>query len=624
MSEPIFKRGLQSKVSNLPVEDGSLIFGYDNSSNFSTFQFDQSVNGALKRLGVTVACSGTSDYSKNALALNGSSLDEIIQQVSNDRAFIELEPTTNNIVQLKRLNGEVVQKTVDNVSNATSATISSTAEIAKNSNLLSGYGIATATSGSSATFSNKIPFLNQDSGLEIGSSLDFHGDSTQRDYSIRLNGTSLGNLKIESSNPSTITAAFFDGIAKDSQALSGSSLEDILSKVGDSDKYLPLAGGEMEGILSLFKNQNSDNYSGALNSNNSNIYNINNLYFSAASNGINNTINFYKDSGHVDSLWSRNGILYYSPNRSFTSEGEENIVLHSKNINDYAAQVEHTHGLASSSLVISIPSVETGGWNLIDEKINNGSSPSGFTLKTIKTNGLTPDWMFNNASGLAFGGDSYRAVITVPYLNPGIRIAGGNGTSPRWFFSITGTNGNSYDLDSFITSSGLENINADSATRIISSGKSIANNFTFRTGIPLSSGWSNFPIWQLVNSQKPELIDYKNKNVSILHLDGETQRHDIVALNEPNSGLIYATGTTAVGSSSRIERILDGGNYGSLISDLNKHVNLNDGFTAQTNVKLDGGNYAFGSTVEEGGEDGNPEQSIEIYVTGTTLVINTI
>lgn len=173
-------------------------------------------------------------------------------------------------------------------------------------------------------------------------------------------------------------------------------------------------------------------------------------------------------------------------------------------------------------------------------------------------------------------------------------------------------------LESFNTG----NVSADSATRIVSSSKSIANNFTIRTGIPTSSGWTQYPIYPISTTTDPNLIDYKGKSMSVLHMDGGAQRHDIVALNGANNGLIYATATSAGTTSSRIERILDGGNYGSLITNLNKQVTFSNGLKAQSNVQMDGGNFSTGSTVTTG----NGETSfsdVKIYVNGNTLVIST-
>lgn len=172
-------------------------------------------------------------------------------------------------------------------------------------------------------------------------------------------------------------------------------------------------------------------------------------------------------------------------------------------------------------------------------------------------------------------------------------------------------------LESFNSGS----VSADSATRIVPSIRSIANNFTIRTGIPTSSGWNQHPAYHLCNTTKPELTSYKGKNVSLLHMDGGAQRHDIVALNSANDGLLYATASSADGS-ARIERILDGGNYGSLITNLSKQVTFSNGLKVQTNVQMDGGNFSTGSTVTTGNGEATIS-NIKIKVEGDTLIITT-
>lgn len=388
------KRGLESNVSSLPKEDGSLIFGYNTAAVPATMQLDQNIGGTVQRLNLSVANSGTSDYSKNSSALEGSSLSQILDSSQQKNAFIELDNTTNDIVKLTRASGSTVQKIIDNVAH------SSTSSYSVNAGSLQGHILSTLSSGTSADFSNKIPYIDSNGVTEISRYIDFHGDSTSRDFSIRLDTGVASNLIITGPSASTVTANYFNGVAKDSNALSGSSLQQI--------------------------------------------------------------------------------------------------------------------------------------------------------------------------------------------------------------------------LDSF----NFDNVAADSATRLISSTKSIANNFTIRTGIP-TSGWTQYPIYPIYNTNEPDLIDYKGKNLSILHMDGGAQRHDIVALNGVNDGLIYATATSAGTTASRIERILDGGNYGSLITNLNKKVTFADGLKAQKNVDMDGGNFVTGdSSSGEDWPDGS-NVAIKIFVSGNKLVIKT-
>ena len=128
------KRGQESKVSSLAKEDGSLIFSFDGA-NDSTVRLDQTVNGTVQRLGIAV------NKAKNADALGGSSLSQVLASAGGGNAFTGLETTTNNKIKLTRANGKTVEKTINNVSNASSASFASTAILA-----------STATNASTADY----------------------------------------------------------------------------------------------------------------------------------------------------------------------------------------------------------------------------------------------------------------------------------------------------------------------------------------------------------------------------------------------------------------------------------------------------------------------------------------
>lgn len=129
------KRGRVENLPKLAVEDGSLIFAYDTKSPTSTVLVDVGET----RYELSAATAKKADDSN---ALGGSSLQNIVDKIDNatgdGTAFIGLDTTTNNKVKLTRANGTTVEKTINNVSNA------STADYAKVSNK-----IGTGTVGSS-------------------------------------------------------------------------------------------------------------------------------------------------------------------------------------------------------------------------------------------------------------------------------------------------------------------------------------------------------------------------------------------------------------------------------------------------------------------------------------------
>ena len=129
------KRGRVENLPKLAVEDGSLIFAYDTKSPTSTVLVDVGET----RYELSAATAKKADDSN---ALGGSSLQNIVDKIDNatgdGTAFTGLDTTTNNKVKLTRANGTTVEKTINNVSNA------STADYAKVSNK-----IGTETIGSS-------------------------------------------------------------------------------------------------------------------------------------------------------------------------------------------------------------------------------------------------------------------------------------------------------------------------------------------------------------------------------------------------------------------------------------------------------------------------------------------
>lgn len=81
----------------------------------------------------------------NAQSLQGSSLSQILNAVGNGNAFTGLDTTTNNKIKLTRANGGTVEKTINNVSNATSASVAK---------LISPFENATANASRNVWFSD--------------------------------------------------------------------------------------------------------------------------------------------------------------------------------------------------------------------------------------------------------------------------------------------------------------------------------------------------------------------------------------------------------------------------------------------------------------------------------------
>lgn len=104
----------------------------------------------------------------------------------------------------------------------------------------------------------------------------------------------------------------------------------------------------------------------------------------------------------------------------------------------------HSHGLAHQDFTVILTDDDT---NLKWTRLGNQNG-EGFWLKSIRGQAKAPAWFLPDFSaGIAFGGFNTKGVISVKYYQPGIRFAGGNGDAPVWYFTITGSNNKTYDLN---------------------------------------------------------------------------------------------------------------------------------------------------------------------------------
>lgn len=104
----------------------------------------------------------------------------------------------------------------------------------------------------------------------------------------------------------------------------------------------------------------------------------------------------------------------------------------------------HSHGLAHQDFTVKLSNDDT---NLKWTRLGNQNG-EGFWLKSIRGQAKAPAWFLPDYSaGIAFGGENTKGIISVKYSQPGVRFAGGNGDAPVWYFTITGSNDKSYDLN---------------------------------------------------------------------------------------------------------------------------------------------------------------------------------
>ena len=200
---------------------------------------------------------------------------------------------------------------------------------------------------------------------------------------------------------------------------------------GHTHNYLPLSGGTMTGVLTLKGSLYEDSYTGALNANNSNIYNLNSIYTADVSDGASEGIHFYRDSTHVDSLWANGGDLLFVPNRALgtttTKENSQKVARFTANPTSGQVVITDgtTGGIKSSGYTIaaSVPS----GAKFTDNNTTytfaggNGSftvTPSGGSAQTISI-GKPATAGTADQLGTATVGGSTQPI----YLNAGVPTA---------------------------------------------------------------------------------------------------------------------------------------------------------------------------------------------------------
>lgn len=108
----------------------------------------------------------------------------------------------------------------------------------------------------------------------------------------------------------------------------------------------------------------------------------------------------------------------------------------------------HTHTLSSLGMYVEIPSTTTGGWDMIGKDY-----ATDVWIKAVQGSMNAPSWYAPFfASGIAFGGEGTKAVISLSRSSSKVRFAAGTGTSPQWWLGLRGTKNKEYDLNNIPTS----------------------------------------------------------------------------------------------------------------------------------------------------------------------------
>lgn len=150
--------------------------------------------------------------------------------------------------------------------------------------------------------------------------------------------------------------------------------------------------------------------------------------------------------------WNNNTLISLNPSLTVDtslSDTSTNPVQNKVIYNALAdkSATSHTHTLSSLGMYTTLSNTTTGGWDMIGKDY-----ATGVWIKALKGALNAPSWYAKNfAAGIAFGGGNKKAVISLSNSLPNVCFASGYGTSPQWWFSLTGTKEKEYNLDNIPT-----------------------------------------------------------------------------------------------------------------------------------------------------------------------------
>lgn len=557
------KRGQEDKVSSLAKEDGSLIFSL-NGANDSTLRLDQSVDGTVQRLGIAV------DKAKNADALGGSSLSQVLASAGGSGiAFTGLDTTTNNKIKLTRANGGTVEKIINNVSNASSASFASTAT-------LTAYPQGFESHITSATWGNTT-----------GTFLTGWHTSSGGDVAFMNNNPSSGKVSMK------LDGYFYQNEGAN-RVLDTSDAASYVKKAGDTmTGLLTLKIGSQQGVKlgSAWMTSASD-------TNGEFVFQNGHFRFGASDWNYDkwaglkyDADNKYVYLGIADgTIFTANkpqsGGLLFTPGISGIYIGGTTTtrVATSSDLSNYVAK--------SGDTMTGALNFANSTWNKVGDNVKIGDHNIAGSLGIIGVNGQTRiDWcQYDDVS-------KYQSIVY-----DGIKLAT-SGTFKADYFDGTIANATSAENASHLGGKVASDyalkadlsgdINALSAKRLPSyQSVSVANSFFYRYGTAgnTSDGgaWTGFPSATLYNAAST-VNGFGNalfqKKVGVLHLAAGSSAHDLVfQAGGTNGGIAYvATGRNPA-------YILDTLNYKDKAYTFNK-LTATSTFTATGGVVIDGGSY---------------------------------
>lgn len=492
---------------------------------------------------------GTVSYANNSGALGGSSLSQVLASAGGGNAFTSLDTTTSNKIKLTRANGGTVEKTINNVSNASSASFASTATLA-----------STATNASTANYAKSAaPSAGSLNYVQVLNSSKINGSASYTVNELAKHHFAQGMINAATDNPLGKTGwVHVQSMAWTNGSDQWASQLALDVQNGSGMYYRSsAAGGHLAG-RSWNKLLDNTNY-----------------------------------TDYAADRTAFSGVSISGRNITLTRANGETVKITTQDSNTTYPVHE---GVYDASFASSFRSESFG------------TVANGWHLAAVRTDVANVSYAPQYGSGIAWARGDTHGYLYVDYSGANAYIGGGNANRLNWqkqlaFLDSTVANatsaknashlGGKVASDYALKTDLSGNINALSAKRLPSyQSVSVANSFFYRYGTAgnTSDGgaWTGFPSTTLYNAAST-VNGFGNalfqKKVGVLHLAAGSSAHDLVfQAGGTNGGIAYvATGRNPA-------YVLDTLNYKDKAYTFNK-LTATSTFTATSGVVIDGGSY---------------------------------
>ena len=491
---------------------------------------------------------GTASSASNASALGGSSLSQILAQSGSGNAFTGLDTATNNVIKLTRANGGTVQKTINNVANATSASIASTAKVANK--------IGSETVGSTT----KPIYLNAGTPTQLTSITSSFAAVAQD-----LENTNLNDVR----SPGEYFGGGGNSCANKPANVDAFALEVRRAADGWYVQIMYASNNQQKTYIRYYNGSSWTSWVTETTSTGNNAYNTVSV--------TNATLRFGRLNGATGTTVTVNNVA------NATSAANANLL----------------DGIDSSRFIYG------SGAHGVNSSFSNASSiwKSGFyDLSTIGGSAsslpTTNAWHWLIHAGHRSNSSTYRQ---------GLQIAAPNNTDENLYYRINPQSGDGtwhtvldeHNLATYTTQfvkkselgsgSSTGTMNVDAARRIVNSDVNTRNAQSFRVGTPGSGSWTGFPSSYLYSASSTAALKtnaYYRNQVGVLHVAAGTAYHDLVFADAGTDN-----GIVRVSSKGDTGLILDTTNYATYSTRYNALSSSTLTVTTAGGVNIDGGSY---------------------------------